>query len=182
MAKNKLERKAKQLHNRAGLLLQDTRLISQLKQFGRVVITGSYAMDLMTNPDIDIYVINHKMTKKIAVAVLNKLIYSNYFRGHLFYDFTVHRHIGFPKGWYVGLKKRVRGEKWKMDIWLLKKDVRPRLNTQQMTRTQRRKILALKTRRDGLGIDVPAWYIYQAVLKRDPAAMKITKAAGLLTS
>lgn len=164
------------------LLLAKNNLINQLCTFGEVEITGSMAMNLMSIPDIDIYVINSKMTKKKAIAVLNKFILSNQFRGHLFYDFTVHKHHGFPKGWYVGLKKRFLGKKWKIDIWCLRKNSRPQLNIDRITQAQRRKILALKNRRDMLKLELPAWYIYKAVIKHDLSALKILRQAGLLVT
>lgn len=182
MVRNKFEIKADRLHKQAGLLLKQTKLISQLRKFGRIEITGSYFMNLMSSNDIDVYVINPKMNKRMAIAALEKLILSNQFRGHLFYDFTVHKHVGFPKGWYVGLKKRIRGQKWKIDIWMIKKNVRPKLAIEMMTKTQRRRILAIKNKRDSLNLKIPAWHIYKVVLEQDPASGKILESAGLSIS
>lgn len=115
-----LEKKSKIIKKQADQLLKKNGLTIFLKKYGKVFIRGSYELDLMIDGDIDIYVINKKMSKKIAVKALNELIEKNDFRGYLFYDFVARRKKGFPQGYYLGAKTRFRNQKWKIDIWFIK--------------------------------------------------------------
>lgn len=161
------ERRARILHRRAEVLLAESRLLPQLRRYGEVSVGGSYALDLMTHGDIDLHVWNPKMTERRVLQALLESIRTRYFRGHLYYDFTKRRHRGFPKGWYVGLKKRLRGEKWTVDIWFTKT---PRQTHRQLPapfdRQTRLSILKLKAIRDERKTDIPSWDIYQAVVYR----------------
>lgn len=180
MSRNTNELRAYRLRKKAEKLLRKFGLIKFLAKYGSVEITGSYYFDLMTKADIDIYVVNPKMTKKKVVRALTQLIFANKYRGHLFYDFTIHKHVGFPKGWYVGLKTRTLGEKWKIDIWFIKRNSRPKIYITQQTQIQRRKILRLKTKRDLHNIDIPAWHIYQSVINGSRKNTEILKSHGLV--
>lgn len=161
-----LERRARALHRRADALLAASRLLPLLRKYGEVLLGGSYALDLMTHGDIDLHVWNPKMSERRVLQALLEIIRSRYFRGHLYFDFTKQRHRGFPKGWYLGLKKRLRGEKWMVDVWCTKT---PRQTHRQLPvpfdRQTRLSILKLKARRDERKIDIPSWDIYQAVVR-----------------
>ncbi len=181
---NALERQASTHHRQATTLLRETGLLSILRRYGEVQVTGSYALGLMTVRDIDIYVINPKCSDRLAVKLLRALIVSHKFRGYMYSDFTLHRRKGFPRGWYIGLKKRVRGKKWKIDVWLIHKNTRPDMNKLVLTPAQRRTILRLKTRRDREGIrglDLPSWHIYQAVIKNDKTSKQWLRSVKLVT-
>jgi hypothetical protein len=162
---SKLEREAVRLQRRGTAFLKRCRILPMLRRIGGVEFTGGYANGLMANPDIDITVSNQHLSRDAVLKVLQALIKTDRFRGHLFYDFTIHRHRGFPRGWYIGLKQRFRGEKWKIDVWFVKTPPRSRLPLTKLTTLQRRTILKLKAERNRRDLDIPGWYIYRAVLE-----------------
>ena len=61
-------------------LLEKTDLLPLLGKYGEVELTGSFVLDLMVTPDIDIHLVNPSITKKKAVALLNDLIDGDSFR------------------------------------------------------------------------------------------------------
>ncbi len=112
---------SRQIKKEADSLLRQTALLEFLEKLGKMNFVGSYRYDLMIDGDVDLHIVNPLFTKEKSVAVLNALIKANKFRGYLYYDFTARRRAGFPKGYYIGLKTKFKGRKWKIDIWLLKK-------------------------------------------------------------
>ena len=168
--KNELQNLSKKLKKTADLLLGKTGLIELLEKYGSVYKMGSYQLDLMVDGDIDIYVIDKQFSKERAIKCLNDLIFKNSFRGYLFYDFVNRRKKGFPKGYYIGLKTRQGGKKWKIDIWFMKtmdgissgfmKKVISELNDER-----RNKILELKKIVKDEKIDLPSFVIYNAVIE-----------------
>lgn len=164
----------------ADLLLEKTGLVGLLKKYGAVCIRGSYELDLMVNGDIDVYVIDDRLSKERSVACLNELIRENSFRGYVFYDFVKRRKKGFPKGYYLGAKTRFKGNKWNVDIWFMRsmdgvssrfiKKVSARLNDQN-----REVILRLKKIVKDEKIELPSFVIYDAVLEGGAADIKQLK-------
>jgi hypothetical protein len=80
----------------------------------------------MIDGDIDLLLINKRVTKKLALKILKGLIEKNFFRGYLFYDFTKRRSSGLPLGYYIGLKTHFKKRKWKIDLWLCSKIISKR--------------------------------------------------------
>lgn len=115
-----LEKISKEIKKEAELFLKDFCLIDMLSKYGEVVVRGSYELDLMMDGDIDIYVINKKLDKKLAISALNEFVSKDEFRGYFFYNFVKRRKKGFPKGYYIGIKTKYKNRKWKLDIWFMK--------------------------------------------------------------
>ncbi len=126
----------------------------------------------MIKGDIDIYVINKKLNKNLSIRVLNKLIILNQFRGFLFYDFVKRRKMGFPKGYYIGLKTNIHNEKWKIDIWFMKsmdvysdrfmKKIKSKLN-----KKNKEIIIKLKKQVKDKKIEIPSYLIYKVVIEKN---------------
>jgi hypothetical protein len=174
---NKLKNLSQQTKKDADLLLKRTELLAFLKNYGEVYIRGSYELDLMMAGDIDIYVINKKINKNLAIKALNELILQNQFRGYLFYDFVKRRKKGFLQGYYIGLKTKFKGKKWKVDVWLMKsmdnisdrfmKKILPQLNTEK-----RNTILKLKLMVKEKQLPIASHLIYRAVLEKNAENVK----------
>jgi hypothetical protein len=160
-----------QLKTEADGLLKKTDLIEFLAKFGHVNIGGSYALDLMVDGDIDINLVNPRATKKLSLEILQQLIIRDDFRGYVYYDFTVRHHVGFPCGYYLGLKTHYRGRKWKIDLWLLSHPYPPAERLMRLVRTKLRPqdrpvILRLKQQAKQRNIHHVSSAIYQAVLQQ----------------
>jgi hypothetical protein len=110
-----LERAAKLKHE-AGLLLQEIQLADSLRSFGRLIPTGSYFLDVMVYPDLDLYL------SPVSVAQLFQLgAHLASFEKVYEVVFQKSRRADLPGGLY--LKARVEygdwGHPWKIDIWSL---------------------------------------------------------------
>ncbi len=165
-----LEQRSRELRQDANQLLNDSGVIKVLSKFGDVSFTGSYALNLMHDPDIDIRVINPDMTKAQVVAALQEVIDLNFFNGHMFYDWVNFSKPEFPEGYYLGLKDTYHDRHWKLDIWFTKKEdpaERDIVNfvTKKLTDNTRQHILSLKAKRTQVKSDIPSHKIYDAVLR-----------------
>lgn len=175
--KNELQNLSHQVKKEADLLLKKTKLIELLNKYGDVHKRGSYELDLMIDGDIDVYVIDKQFSKDRAIKCLNELIVNNDFRGYVFYDFVKRRKRGFPKGYYLGLRTRLNGKKWNVDIWFMRtmdgvsnkfmKKVVAALND-----ANRNKILELKKIVKDKKIELPSFVIYKAVIDGGAINMK----------
>src|SRR5690348_13439367 len=119
MDSEQLRAKSRQVKRHADALLQEAGLIARLQHYGEVLFTGSYAIDLMVNRDIDLYVVHPELAEDRVLDALRSLILQSFFHGYLYYDFLKHPSAGFPNGYYIGLKIPFRDEEWKLDIWFL---------------------------------------------------------------
>lgn len=153
----------------ANLLLKKTQLIDKLAKYGEVVISGSYALDLLVDCDIDLFIINKKINKEGSLKILNDLIRQDDFNGYMYYDWTERRHEGFPNGYYLGLKTNFKNRKWKIDVWLLKspyKEAEKLMNfvLDNLNEQNRKTVLKLKHQAKIGKLDLKSSEIYKQVL------------------
>jgi len=118
MSDKEIAKHSKLLHQEASELLDKEGLLPMLRSFGTTRVIGSYTLDTMTWPDIDISMNlrNEKNTelffeigKRIGTKFqITKMSYSNhYIRGF----------PGYDHGLYWGTQLRYRGREWKIDLW-----------------------------------------------------------------
>lgn len=118
MIDEEIVRHSKLLHQEASELLDKEGLLSILKTVGTTQVIGSYTLNMMTWPDIDISMnlpneqnieMFFALAKRIATKFqITKMSYSNhYIRGF----------PGFDHGLYWGTQLRYRGREWKIDLW-----------------------------------------------------------------
>ncbi len=161
-------------HEEADKLLNYSQISSILSRLGEVKIVGSYDYNLMLGPDLDIYVIlPEDKAKAAALDALNQLIKQNYWNGYLYYDFVVHsskNHPGFPKAYYVGVKRDFSSSRWKVDIWFGQEDTL-RVNNDwikdNLNDENKKLILKLKAARNDGEINTDSHDIYLAVLRNN---------------
>ncbi len=106
------------LRREATELLDKEGLLSMLKAVGTTQVIGSYALDTMTWPDIDISMnlpetqnveLFFELAKKIATKFeITKMSYSNH---------NIRNFPGFDHGLYWGILLRYAGREWKVDLW-----------------------------------------------------------------
>jgi len=111
-----------ELKNRAEQLLEQTGVTDDLEQFGEVHLTGAYAGNVMFDPDIDITVVRSEAYSAEETLDIFKYLYlKGAFRSYFIKGDWDDRRKGkeFPRGHYIGLKQRLNGEKWVVDIWLV---------------------------------------------------------------
>ncbi|MDO8497808.1 MAG: hypothetical protein Q7S61_04665 [bacterium] len=162
---------SKSIKQQADDFLKDSGVLLTLQNFGKVRLAGSYDLDLMLTPDIDIYVNNPRDDKNVVIKALNTFIQQGYFNGYLFYDFIRFHKKGFPDGYYIGLKTPFRDTRWKIDVWFFSKshDANPFIDKiKQLPEDIKITILKLKKFRDEkLSDRVSSYCIYEAVIKNN---------------
>lgn len=161
---------SKKWKKEANNLIQDSGFENILKKFGDMIFTGSYAADLMMSGDIDIYVVNKSYSKKNVLEIFNELANFGFFEGYLFFDWKKNKHPDFPLAYYIGLKKKIKGTKWKIDIWFLTPNDLHKLeylnlNPDKISKEQKLAILKLKDFRNKFFQNISSKIIYDMVLK-----------------
>jgi hypothetical protein len=168
MNKEELFQKSQSLKDEGDFLLQDSKLLELLSEYGEVHVTGAYSVNLMAHGDIDLYVVLSPFDKHKVHEVLNKLIKQDYFRGYYYGDYIKNPKEGFPNGYYIGLNTIHGGEFWKFDIWFVhetdkEKDTYMEFIKNNLTDDSKYEILKLKTERNEKE-DIPSYEIYKKVL------------------
>lgn len=161
----------------ADALIAESGILDILKKYGEPVFVGSYAADLMMSGDIDIHVLREKsFNREDTLVVLTDFFRSTTFNSYYLGDWNGGDiHPDFPEGYYIGLKKRFVGEKWKIDIWLVSKSEQDKFDRENfdiakttITPAQREEILRLKRDRKENNIKISGQEIYKKVLGRQP--------------
>jgi hypothetical protein len=171
-----LEEHAAELHREASQLLETLPWMARMRQLGAVRPVGSYALHLMTWPDLDLHwvVPEHIPPEKAFSALIESLIPDMGWQKANFRNFQGDYKPHWPRGLYLGLELRspLSDRVWKIDIWVQSAAVMEagqRFLGQieaQMTPERRSIILEAKHRlMQGLG-RVPkmgSYHLYQAV-------------------
>ena len=139
--------RASRLRREADLVLQEVKLHEMLGIHGRVVPTGSYFLDLMIYPDIDVYLPSISITEVFDIGeqlAQTDLVYQVVFEKS--------RTPELPGGLY--LKARFDygdwGRPWKIDIWSIEEAIigakmaEMQRFKEKMTRRLRERILRYK--------------------------------------
>jgi len=166
---NKLFQLSASRTQEAANLLKDSELIKVLESFGTVEVTGSYKHNLMFTPDIDLYVITPKSTSETAAQINAALIKQSFWNGYMLFDWHQFRKPYFPDGYYVGVQRPYKDQKWKVDIWVLNALTKEIIDFNKwmksnLTEKHRDIILRLKETRDANDIKVSSANIYRGVI------------------
>jgi hypothetical protein len=119
-----LHAQSKALRQRALAVLESMDLLAILRErFRSVVVVGSVDLNLMTWPDIDIYVPVERRDKAQFTGIFEQLDSAIDSAGHclvraVFNDEWAQPRGAYGSGYYWGLRIRTgSGEKWKVDLW-----------------------------------------------------------------
>lgn len=156
---------------KADRLLNEKGLVADLSKFGEVHFTGAYSYDLMMHGDVDVSIVREKPFSIEEVLEIFKSLYlkgkfRSYFIGGDWDD--PRKGAEFPKGYYIGLKEKLDGERWKFDLWFLgreefnKRSDNPKLKS--LTEGQKKLILECKQVRSQDKLAVTGQEIYDLVL------------------
>lgn len=135
----------------ADALLYERGLLEMLQRYGKPHVSGSYALDLMTWHDLDIYLEVDSLHVDLFFD-LGKELNAGLKPGRMNYrNETILNSAGLPRGLYWGIY--MEGEinsNWKIDIWMVDRNEYDRLHAfldkikQQLTEENREIILAIK--------------------------------------
>lgn len=122
--------KQDELNTEATALLEQI-IYPILKEFGEVAVGGSYAYKLLSQPDIDVDIINPNLTKEMYVSLCSKLVSLQEVSKFQTADKVNYSQTqGRPKGYWISPTINFRNNVWKMDIWFQK----PEWNTGETNR------------------------------------------------
>lgn len=172
---SQLIEKSNQIKLEADLLLHQTGIIDTLKKCGDIHFVGAYAGNVMMHGDIDIMVVRDIAYSSEEVFEILKVSYGQgKFRSYFIKGDWDDDRIGkeFPLGHYIGMKQRLNGSKWKVDVWFVPKKefeerAASRLNISNisLSSAQRELILQMKKNRQEHTLDISGQEIYEAVLQ-----------------
>ncbi len=118
---HRLLEKSKELKAQADKILEESGIVEILKDYGEVKLGGSYALDVMLRPDIDLFVITKTHNWGKVLDIHAKIMRLKYFR-----DFNFANWVDFEdqavtpmKGYYFQPWVPINDQLWKMDIWLI---------------------------------------------------------------
>lgn len=162
--------KSQQIHRDAEELLESTKVLEYLLNFGDVRIGGSYFTDLMYGPDIDITVATDT-PRKSAVDFMNFVIDKKLFARYECGDFENFPREKRPKDYIIVLQIPHRHQKWEIEIWFTKNHYIEQIELEEklcaLTGEDKRKILQIKENRSKSGIDkhsLSSFEIYKSYL------------------
>ncbi len=156
---------------KADILLKEKGLFDDLSQYGEVHFTGAYAYNLMMHGDVDISVVRDEaFSNKEVFEIFKSLYFKANFRSYFIAGDWDDPRKGneFPEGFYIGLKEKINGERWKFDIWFLDKDAfhkrnnNPKLSS--ASEKEKELILECKQVRKKRKLDTTGQEIYDLVL------------------
>ena len=160
------------LHKEAERILLELNLINFLSRLGKPTIVGSFALNLMSWPDIDIVVVS-EMEIQGYLDTANYLFQKQNVYSLNLQDFRKSIYLDRPQGLYCGVCYLVKPKTfWKIDIWFLPdakaldlvKSVKSKLNDEN-----RLTILKIKNEmRESTkhGKEVSGMDVYKAVLEK----------------
>lgn len=118
---HRLLEESKRIKAQANKILKTSGIIDILQSYGEVKIGGSYALDVMLRPDIDIFVVAPQHNWDGVLEIQSKIMKSKYFREFDFVNWVdfEDQSLTSMKGYYFQPWVPVDGQLWKIDIWLI---------------------------------------------------------------
>ena len=170
MTDDELRKYSKRTKAQADHILTSTNLIHTLEAFGNVFINGSYPLDIMYGPDLDIIVATDDIRASSQKAI-KKLIEQENFKRYEYGDFVKFPQEKRPQGYIVALKTTVENVEWEIEIWFLPSFKKERdyllWVKEKLNETTRLKILKAKHERNISGKskhDLSSFEIYKQIL------------------
>ena len=146
---------SKKMHSVADQILDSSNLLKILEKYGEVLLHGSYPLDVMYGPDIDIVV----ASKDIQVSsrkALDEILDLSYFQKVEYGDFVKFPRANRPNGYILVLKTTIEEIKWEVEVWFLENIQSEKTNFEflrdKISEDNRIKILEAKQERETQGI------------------------------
>jgi hypothetical protein len=108
------------LKRAADELLRETGVIDIFAALGAVHLVGSYRLDVMYRPDIDLVVTADELHRDAAVATTKQLLDVGQFQTVGFANWTSHHNPDGARGYYWELRSFRGDDWWKVDTWYTK--------------------------------------------------------------
>lgn len=173
MNKQKLLEQNERFQQQAKKWLEVTRLQEFLSRYGEFHLEGSFCYGLMTEGDIDMYVLVEDFSRDNALAVFDDMIGKvPGIAGYKFHDYVnLPRPEKYPEGYKISLFTFHEETRWRFDIWFwtreqfAKIEDYPGLMKRKLDEEKKLKILHFKEFTKLAKLKVPSVKVYDAVLK-----------------
>lgn len=99
------------------MVIKETGAINILSKIGKIDFVGSYALDLLYRPDIDLFVSTDDCSKNKAINTTKELLDSGLFQTVGFADWTKEKAPNSLPGFYWELVVFKNNKIWKFDVW-----------------------------------------------------------------
>lgn len=106
-----------ELKKEADSLISETHVVDILNKLGKIDFVGSYALNLIYRPDIDIFVTSDTCSNEKAIAITKEFLDSGLFQTVGFANHTHHKAPNNLNGYYWELIVIKNDRKWKFDVW-----------------------------------------------------------------
>jgi hypothetical protein len=118
---HRLLRESEKVKAQATKILEESGVIEILQSYGEVKIGGSYALDTMLRPDIDLFVVTGKHDWEKVLQIQTKIMRTKYFREFDFVNWVdfEDKNLETVKGYYFQPWVPKGGQLWMIDIWLI---------------------------------------------------------------
>lgn len=171
----------KDLHQKATDFIKNAAFFQAMCSLGEVIFTGSYALDIMTWPDIDVQLkLGNTSNALQALAHLSEILLQDPKTIRFQYvNFKDYPRSTLPKGLCIGAQisdsalKELNQSYWKIDFWILEekdfeqnKEFMAQLK-EKMTPAHKKLIMHYKedwTQRWGRPPQLASYFLYQAVV------------------
>jgi len=118
MENKQLQEHSQNTRLQADILLKSTNLLSILNKYGCVHLIGSYPLNIMCEPDIDI-IVESKGIRNNSRKALHEIIENELFLKIEYGDFVKFPMKNRPKGYILVLKAVVEKVKWEIEVWFI---------------------------------------------------------------
>ena len=158
---------SQQVHQDAESLLKSTKIIDLFSAFGTVHTVGSYAANIMWDPDIDLVVITNK-PQESAIKAVTLLAETEQFQKLEYGDFENHPMTNRPESFIVNARREWQGQNWEIETWFVTKlgdqlDLVKKLK--HISEEDKKSILEKKKQRSLSGVTkhhLSSWEIYKS--------------------
>ncbi|MHA1558358.1 MAG: hypothetical protein ACTSXG_00910 [Alphaproteobacteria bacterium] len=170
---------SKQLHEDATNILHDKNLWEVFENYGKIYKAGSFFLDLLVYPDLDVYfeVPKHFNVLDVFAEISKSLVNHQNVKSIRLEKELYKINPIVPKGVYLQLKFRTNEDiMWKIDIWSLDKKCQNKilgelnLLKSKIDFSKRELILKIKNmlkRKDGCTPSFSSYHVYKAVLNEE---------------
>jgi len=114
--------KSQELKRQADEILKDSDVVEIFSSYGEVRLVGSYALDVMSRPDLDIYVLTDEHNYEKLMSILGSVFSKNYFQQVCFANWLDTPRESGIIGYYLEPKVNIGKNRWKLDIWFMVRD------------------------------------------------------------
>lgn len=116
VTESNLQKYSSKVKQTAEKLLKEKQVVETLSKYGTVFVGGSYALDVMYGPDIDI-IVGCSDPKKAARSALADLVEKEGFQKYQYKDFVKYKLENRPESYILVLIILFEGIQWEIEIW-----------------------------------------------------------------